>query len=95
MRAALAGPGAAPRKKGLNMRYELPPLPYPPALEPHYDAATVTLHHGKHHAAFVVGLNAALEKLAAVRVCSDFTIVKHLSREVAFHGGGRILHSIF
>lgn len=78
------------------MRHELPPLPYAAdALEPHYDAATVALHHGKHHAAYVAGLNAALEKLETARSANDFTAVKHLSREVAFHGGGHLLHSIF
>ena len=75
---------------------ELPPLPYAPdALEPHYDARTVELHHGKHHLAYVNGLNAALDKLAAARAAGDFGLVKHLEREVAFHGGGHVLHSIF
>jgi len=64
-------------------------------LEPYYDAATVALHHGKHHAAYVAGLNAALEKLQAARAAGDFSAIKHLSREVAFHGGGHLLHSIF
>ncbi len=75
--------------------YELPPLPYAKdALEPYYDALTVELHHDKHHAAYVAGLNAALDKLAAARSAGDFPLVKHLSREVAFHGGGHLLHSI-
>ena len=75
---------------------ELPPLPYAlDALEPHYDARTLELHHGKHHLAYVNGLNAALDKLAAARAASDFAHVKHLEREVAFHGGGHLLHSIF
>ena len=47
---------------------ELPPLPYgTDALEPYYDARTVELHHGKHHQAYVNGLNAALDKLATAR----------------------------
>jgi Fe-Mn family superoxide dismutase len=78
------------------MKFELPPLPYASdALEPHYDKQTVELHHGKHHLAYVNGLNAALDKLAAARAAGDHALVKHLSREVAFHGGGHILHSIF
>ena len=78
------------------MRYELPPLPYATdALEPYYDAATLALHHGKHHAAYVAGLNVALEKLEAARAAGDFSAIKQLSREVAFHGGGHLLHSIF
>lgn len=74
---------------------ELPPLPYAPdALEPYLDARTVELHHGKHHLAYVNGLNAALDKLEAARQAGDFATIKALSREVAFHGGGHLLHSI-
>ena len=48
------------------MAFELPELPYGYAdLEPHYDEATLRLHHDMHHAAYVKGLNAAGEKLAA------------------------------
>src|SRR5688500_4381691 len=40
------------------MAYELPPLPYAlDALEPHIDAKTMEIHHGKHHAAYVTNLN--------------------------------------
>jgi Fe-Mn family superoxide dismutase len=75
---------------------ELPPLPYPvDALEPHLDAATLALHHDKHHAGYVNGFNAALDKLAAARAAGEFGLVKHLERELAFHGGGHVLHSIF
>src|SRR6185436_2630375 len=43
------------------MAYELPPLPYPKeALEPHIDAQTMEIHHGKHHNAYVTNLNKAL-----------------------------------
>ena len=45
------------------MAYELPALPYAfDALEPHIDAQTMQIHHGKHHQAYVNNLNAALEK---------------------------------
>ena len=45
------------------MPHTLPPLPYAPdALEPHIDAQTMQIHHGKHHQAYVTNLNAALEK---------------------------------
>ena len=45
------------------MAHALPPLPYAPeALEPHLDAQTMTIHHGKHHQAYVTNLNAAIEK---------------------------------
>ena len=44
------------------MPYELPRLPYDfSALEPHIDEQTMRIHHGKHHAAYVNNLNAALE----------------------------------
>ena len=44
------------------MAHELPPLPYPAnALEPHIDARTMEIHHGKHHAAYVNNLNNALK----------------------------------
>src|SRR5437899_2173775 len=42
------------------MAYELPPLPYPKdALEPHIDAQTMEIHHGKHHNAYVTNVNKA------------------------------------
>ena len=45
------------------MAHELPPLPYDfAALEPHIDAQTMQIHHGKHHQTYVNNLNAALEK---------------------------------
>ena len=45
------------------MAHQLPPLPYDAAaLEPHIDAQTMQIHHGKHHQAYVNNLNAALEK---------------------------------
>src|SRR5512143_2573332 len=78
------------------MPYTLPPLPYPyEALEPHYDQATVKLHHDAHHKAYVDGLNNAEEKLAAARQGGDFALVKHWERELAFNGSGHFLHSIF
>ena len=45
------------------MPFTLPSLPYPAnALEPHIDAQTMEIHHGKHHNAYVTNLNAAIEK---------------------------------
>jgi Fe-Mn family superoxide dismutase len=76
--------------------YALPKLPYSyEALEPAYDAATLHLHHEKHHAAYVAGLNAALAKLADARKAGDYAAVKALSQAVAFHGSGHILHCLF
>jgi len=76
--------------------YSLPNLPYAyNALEPYMDEATVRLHHGKHHAAYVNGLNASLEKLSGARQKGDFSAIRALSLAVAFHGSGHILHSLF
>ena len=78
------------------MPHQLPPLDYPyEALEPHIDAQTMRLHHDIHHAAYVTGLNNAEAKLAECREKNDFALVKHWSRELAFHGAGHFLHCIF
>jgi Fe-Mn family superoxide dismutase len=78
------------------MAHELPPLPYPyDALEPFIDEQTMRLHHDIHHAGYVTGLNNAEAKLAEARAAGDFGLVKHWSREAAFHGSGHLLHSIF
>jgi Fe-Mn family superoxide dismutase len=77
-------------------QHQLPELPYAfDALEPWYDAQTVELHYSKHHQGYVAGLTAALGKLAAAREAGDHALVKHYERELAFHGGGHSLHTIF
>lgn len=77
-------------------RYQLPELPYAyNALEPFYDEQTVKLHHDAHHKAYVDGLNNADAKLAEAREKGDFSLVKHWERELAFHGSGHILHTLF
>lgn len=77
-------------------KHELPPLPYAyNALEPHYDEQTVRLHHDAHHKAYVDGLNNAEARLAEARAKSDFSLVKHWERELAFHGSGALLHKFF
>lgn len=78
------------------MAHQLPPLPYPyDALEPYIDEQTMRLHHDLHHKAYVDGLNNAEAKLAEARQAGDFALVKHWSREAAFHGSGHLLHAIF
>ncbi len=78
------------------MPYQLPELPYAyDALEPHYDEATVRLHHDIHHKGYVDGLNNAEAKLAEAREKGDFGLVKHWERELAFHGSGHLLHTLF
>src|SRR3990172_4119110 len=76
--------------------YKLPELPYAPdALEPYLDAATVSIHHDKHHAAYVKGLNDALAALDAARQKNDFAAAQALSRALAFHGSGHVLHTLY
>jgi Fe-Mn family superoxide dismutase len=76
--------------------YSLPPLGYAyDALEPHIDERTMRLHHDIHHLGYVKGLNRALGQLEAARRSGDFSAVKHLSREAAFHGSGHLLHTVF
>jgi len=77
--------------------YTLPPLPYDyDALEPHIDAETMRIHHDKHHAGYVRGLNRALKNLQGIREGQvDAGLMKHWSRELAFHGAGHLNHTIF
>jgi Fe-Mn family superoxide dismutase len=76
--------------------HHLPPLPYPyNALEPWIDERTMRLHHDKHHQSYVDGLNLAEKKREEARVNADFTLLKHWERELAFHGAGHYLHTLF
>jgi Fe-Mn family superoxide dismutase len=75
--------------------YTLPELPYEhSALEPHYSAQVLELHHGKHHAAYVTGANATLDKLQAERDQEDFGAINQLEKNLAFHVSGHVLHSL-
>jgi len=81
---------------GADGKYALPPLPYGyDALEPHIDEQTMRLHHDKHHQGYVNGLNGALDKLAAAREAGDMAAITALSRDLAFHGSGHFLHTVF
>jgi Fe-Mn family superoxide dismutase len=83
--------------------FTLPPLPYATsALEPHIDATTMEIHHGKHHAAYVNNLNAALKDHAAFHGKSIEEIISHLHTlpeairtAVRNNGGGHANHSMF
>jgi Fe-Mn family superoxide dismutase len=76
--------------------HQLPPLPYPyNALEPVISATALRFHHDQHHQSYVEGLNKAELKLVAARQKRDFSLIKHWERELAFHGSGHILHSIY
>ncbi|MGH8984433.1 MAG: superoxide dismutase [Acidimicrobiia bacterium] len=76
--------------------YTLPDLPYDyAALEPHYSAQILELHHDKHHAAYVKGANTALEKLGEARETGTFDTINQLQKNLAFNLSGHVLHSLF
>ena len=76
--------------------YSLPELIYDyAALEPHISARIMELHHSKHHAAYVAGANAALEQMEEARANNSFGAINKLEKDLAFHLGGHINHSIF
>jgi Fe-Mn family superoxide dismutase len=76
--------------------YTLPELTYDyAALEPHISARIMELHHSKHHAAYVAGANAALEQMEEARASNSFGAINKLEKDLAFHLGGHINHSIF
>jgi Fe-Mn family superoxide dismutase len=85
------------------MTHVLPPLPYATdALEPHVDALTMEIHHGRHHAAYVSNLNAALEKTPALADRDLGDLLAHLDdvpaatrAAVRNHGGGHWNHAFF
>jgi Fe-Mn family superoxide dismutase len=76
--------------------YTLPDLPYgTSALEPHYSAEVLALHHDKHHAAYVTGANQTIERLAAARASEEFDAIVGLQKALAFNVSGHVLHSLF
>src|SRR6186713_2232104 len=85
------------------MPHTLPALPYDfAALEPHIDAQTMQIHHGKHHAAYVNNLNAALEKHPDLQSKSAEDLIKNLSAvpeairtAVRNNAGGHVNHTMF
>jgi len=86
------------------MAFELPSLPYAfDALEPHIDAHTMEIHHGKHHNAYVTNLNKALEGHADLQsksleelLANNLAIVPDaIKTAVRNNGGGHANHSLF
>jgi Fe-Mn family superoxide dismutase len=85
------------------MAFQLPSLPYAfEALEPYIDTTTMQIHHGKHHAAYVTNLNAALDKYADLGGKSLEELVNNLDAlpadirtAVRNNGGGHFNHSLF
>jgi len=84
------------------MAYEVPDLPYPyDALEPHIDAQTMTIHHDKHHQAYVDKANKALDGTEFAdtpieQVIADLDAIPEDKRTpVRNHGGGHYNHTLF
>lgn len=86
------------------MAFTLPPLPYASdALEPHIDKATMEIHHGKHHQAYITNLNKALEsapdlagKSLEELLANNYAIVPDpIKTAVRNNGGGHANHSFF
>ena len=85
------------------MAYTLPALPYAfDALEPHIDARTMEIHHGKHHNTYITNVNKALEAHPALAAKSVEELIKDLNAvpeavrtAVRNNGGGHANHSLF
>jgi Fe-Mn family superoxide dismutase len=76
--------------------YSLPDLPYPyNALEPYISEKQLTIHHDKHHAAYVKGANGILEKLDKSRQEGTDLDLKAVLKELSFQVGGHTLHTLF
>ena len=76
--------------------YSLPKLPYDyKALAPYISEEQLTLHHTKHHQAYVTGANALLEKFDKARKDNADLDMKATLKELSFHIGGYKLHSLF
>src|SRR5688500_8963793 len=83
--------------------FKLPPLPYAfDALAPHIDAATMEIHHGKHHAAYVKNLNDAVTEVPSLAKMSIEEIIRDLDKvpekvrtKVRNNGGGHLNHTLF
>jgi Fe-Mn family superoxide dismutase len=87
----------------LLAEYTLPKLPYAyDALEPHIDARTMEIHHGKHHQAYITNLNTALKDHPSLQNMPLESILMHLDQvpetirmAVRNNGGGHLNHTMF
>jgi Fe-Mn family superoxide dismutase len=90
-------------KAAASEGFTLPPLPYDyDALEPFIDKETMQIHHDKHHAAYVKGLNAALKdhpeyfKMSLVEVLDNVSkLPEDIQQTVINMGGGDLNHTLF
>ena len=80
------------------MAFELAPLPYANnALEPHFDALTMEIHHDRHHNAYVTNLNAAVKDtpLEGKTLEELFASISTLAPAIRNNGGGHFNHDLF
>jgi len=83
--------------------FKLPPLPYEyDALEPHFDEQTMRIHHGKHHATYVGGLNVIIEQFYPEASVADALALANIQKKVMAkgeaarnNGGGAYNHALF
>jgi len=81
---------------GTKVFYNLPKLAYEyKDLSPYISEEQLTLHHSKHHQAYVTGANGILEKLDKSRTDGTDLDQKATLKELSFHVGGHLLHSLF
>ncbi|PSB27895.1 superoxide dismutase [Stenomitos frigidus] len=93
----------SPEKPAAQAAFTLPPLPYAyNALEPHIDERTMQFHHDKHHAAYVKGLNAAVERYPQLQGKTAEDLLRNLNRvpedvrtSIRNNGGGHVNHTMF
>jgi superoxide dismutase, Fe-Mn family len=77
-------------------KYKLPDLPYSyKDLEPYMSAEVLTLHHDKHHAAYVNAANALLDKIDDARKSGELIDFKSVLKSLSFNVAGHILHETF
>ena len=101
--AALGAARWTPAQAQSREPFDLPALPYPTnALEPHIDARTMEIHHGRHHAAYVAGLNRAIKETPSLAGKSVENLLLELNTApesvrtaIRNHGGGHHNHLLF
>lgn len=75
--------------------YALPDLPYDYGALEYISGEIMELHHSKHHQTYVKGINAAVDQLAEARQTESFATLGTLEKNLAFHLGGHVNHSVF
>ncbi|OBT80093.1 hypothetical protein VF21_01073 [Pseudogymnoascus sp. 05NY08] len=79
-----------------STKFALPKLPYAyNALEPYISEQIMTLHHSKHHQAYVINLNSALLSQATASATNSIVQQVHLQTAIRFNAGGHINHTLF